>query len=289
MSQRSTRRRLNRALARLDRAQAGGDEVGSVEKARQAATPVVANSRRPLGLVAALVLAVLVGAAVLLADSRRFSALEERVDELAASNIALAAKATDRDSETRKSADALERALAVANRQASALENANKIASDALSAGKRAWVGVVNARIDGRLAANTDLALLVEYRNSGHEPATDLAVIQTPIVIETDKRADPATLSRLEQFAQRCMAENYVGAGIAFPSGDGQTYQAEAAIKASDIDDALVDGRKLVIVQGCIVYMTSGSIHHSSSCLYFQAGRTSPDHFSTCAKGAAAD
>jgi hypothetical protein len=281
MSERSTRRRLNLALARLRRREEADPD------SRRGVDPAAPPAARSLQTIARLLAAFVVvvaalGVAIAFLQWRQTAALDDRVNSLVKAMA-------DREGELKKSAEATDRALAVANQQSAALENANKIASDALAVGRRAWLGVTGARIDGRLEPNADLTIVVEYRNTGREPATNLAVIATPFVIEAEKRAEPSTMSRLEQFADRCMAENYVGASIAFPSDDTQKYQAEAVIKASDVDNALVDGRKLVIVETCIVYMSSGAIHHSAACNFFQGGRTPQDRFAACAKGAAAD
>ena len=282
MSVRSTRRRLNRALGRERRhgRADGADSPGDVALSLGAAARSLQAMAR-LFAIFVLVVAAL-GIAISFVQWRQTSLLGDRLDNLSKAM-------SDRDADVKKSAEASERALALAHRQATALENANKIASDALAVGRRAWVGVVNARIDGRLERNADLDILIDYRNTGHEPATDLAVIATPLVIEAEKRAEPATMSRLQQFADRCLAESYVGAALAFPNDEGTPYQAETVVKAGDVDDAMVDGRKLVIVETCIVYMSSGAIHHSAACHFFQGGRTPPDRFAVCAKGAAAD
>jgi hypothetical protein len=281
MLDRSTRRRLNRASARRDRDNEHERATGAVPSAP--ALPNAARSLRAIaGLMAALLVAAVVSVALSYLRQRQIAVLGDRLDGFAKA-------LTERDDDLKKAAVTSERALALANRQAAALENANKIAGDALALGRRAWVGVSNAHIDGRLAANADLAIAIDYRNTGREPAADLAMIATPFVIETEKRAEPQTMSRLEQFADRCLAENYVGGGVAFPGSEGQTYQADAIVKASDVDDALVDGSKLVIVQSCIVYRSGGAIHHSAACHFFQSGKTPPDRFSLCAKGVAAD
>ena len=234
----------------------------------------------------ALVLVAIVSAAIAALQLRELISGSARTEDIATRGANAAA---DQTNELKRTAERLERAIATMNRQAAALEGANKIAVDALSAGRRAWVGVADARIEGALEANADLNFTVDYRNTGHEPATNLALVETPIVIDGEKRADPSTMSRLEQFAQRCLAEDYVGAMIAFPTGDFQNYQASAVLKASDVDQDLVDGRKIVVLQGCIVYMTEGVVRHSASCLYFQSGKTRLVRFPTCAKGNEAD
>ena len=151
-------------------------------------------------------------------------------------------------------------------------------------ASERAWVGPRNARSDNPTIGK-DLKIIIDYQNTGREPAIktiyDVDVFASEINV-------PAATTKVEDFIGKCkIAWKPTQAQVVFPTGGGlgNGYALNKTIKATEIDQDVIDGNKSLIVDGCFVYESTNIIHFSSFCYYFTAKRTEPQNWNICVSG----
>jgi hypothetical protein len=175
-----------------------------------------------------------------------------------------------------------------------------KIAADdahvALVAANRAWIGPVKATL-GTLpsaAPAEDITVPLSFRNTGHEPATDAAIIGGSDAISIDATYDEIH-AKEQSFADYCFsvpaAKNIAAAEsiVVFPGGDASNdYNTGVTIGSELMDWDVIYGRKYVYVHACVVYQTFGEVRHTSVCYYAQAGKTIGS-LPLCDKGNRAD
>src|SRR5580693_1979766 len=75
--------------------------------------------------------------------------------------------------QTNKIIDANSKLVDASTKQAEAAAENAKIARDSYVASQRAWVGPRNAKISNAPAADKDLPIILEYGNTGREPAIE--------------------------------------------------------------------------------------------------------------------
>jgi hypothetical protein len=175
-----------------------------------------------------------------------------------------------------------------------------RIAADdahkALVAANRAWIAPVSLTLGAIPSAppTEDITVLLPFRNTGHEPATDAF-----IVAGSDSIAIAATYDDIhakeQSFEDYCFSipgANHMASAVSaviFP-GDSSTsyFNRYIRIRSDLIDWDAVYGRKYVYVHACVVYQTFGEVRHTSVCYYAQAGK-SVGNLPFCDKGNRAD
>ncbi len=186
---------------------------------------------------------------------------------------------------TAKAADAAVKQSEIATRQA---ENSNK----AVAQSQRAWVGPRNARSDRSPELNKDFSAIIEYQNSGREPAIETTFDSDIFVATNDTSHLLEATARISKFISECKTRwTPTQATVVFPSvgGFGGGYQMTKALLGEEVDQVVVDGDKIVFLSGCFVYKSVGEIHRSSFCYYFKAQKTQPANWNICAVGNDAD
>jgi hypothetical protein len=175
-----------------------------------------------------------------------------------------------------------------------------KIAADdahmALVAANRAWISPVGATLGALPSApSTDeITVLVPFRNTGHEPATDASIISG-----TDSITIDATYNEIHakerSFEDYCfsipgvMHDTSAVSFVIFPgSSAANDYNGSITIRPDLIDWDVVYGKKYVYLHACVVYQTFGQVRHTSVCYYLQAGKT-VGSLPFCDKGNRAD
>jgi hypothetical protein len=179
---------------------------------------------------------------------------------------------------------------AAAKIQADAAQASVQTAHETMIASQRAWVGPINAKIDIAPVAGSPLDVVVEYRNTGKEPA--LAVFQGIDSFTFTQAEDDSgiTRSRIINFAVNCFdKQSSDGANVAYPASGSSEDQITITVPKETIDDAVVKGTKTVVILGCFAYETSGATHHSSFCFLFKAGKTKLQNLNYCPAGSHAD
>jgi hypothetical protein len=175
-----------------------------------------------------------------------------------------------------------------------------KIAADdahvALVAANRAWIGPVGATLGAIPSAppTGDITVLLPFRNTGHEPATDASIIGGSGSISIDAPYDEihAKEQSFEDYCFSIPAANQMASAesiVVFPGGDSNNgYNGSITISSDLIDWDVVYGKKYVYVHACVVYRTFGEVRHTSVCYYAQAGKTM-GRLPFCDKGNRAD
>src|SRR5215469_6581810 len=161
-----------------------------------------------------------------------------------------------------------------------------KIAADdahmALVAANRAWISPVSATLSAIPSAppTEGITVLVPFRNTGHEPATDASIISG-----TDSSSIDATYDQIHAkeraFEDYCFSISVTKDDasavsiVIFPEGSASNdYRGSITIKPDVIDWGVVYGKKYLFLHACVVYQTFGKVRHTSVCYYAQAGKT---------------
>jgi len=114
-------------------------------------------------------------------------------------------------------------------------------------ASERAWVGPSNAKIDGAPVAAKPLDVIVEYRNTGREPALNgVYDLQHKI----GKLEDPTLLSEMSEFIGQCKTMWRPNqAQVIYPTTNNE-YNLTHRVETSEIDDDVVSGESVILVYG---------------------------------------
>lgn len=177
-----------------------------------------------------------------------------------------------------------------AKKQAIAAEENAKIARDALISGQRAWVGPMNARLEGTPKAGEAIVAKVVVQNTGREPGFSFNFEPQPVVSsETDADLD----SKISTQTAWCMSKQQSkNVGVIYPSSTtfgSSAYEYGVNFAADDISEEVITGKKVLLATGCITYESEGSVRHSSFCYFYKAGTSKPDRLNICNGGNEAD
>jgi uncharacterized protein YecT (DUF1311 family) len=204
----------------------------------------------------------------------------------------LAAAAFDQAEATTRQVEIMQRQLDAADKQATAAIDASKTSRDALIAAERAWVGPRNARIDAAPTFTKDLDIIIDYQNSGREPAIE-TIWDTDVFTATDEEDNNGTVTRrIDNFIANCKTMwKPFQATVVYPSsgGLGGGYALTKTLLKESIDDDLIEGRRLIAISGCFVYRTVRTIHRSWFCYFYRNGKTKPAAWNICISGNGAD
>jgi len=179
-----------------------------------------------------------------------------------------------------------------ANKQATAAVENAKTAHDSYVASQRAWVGPRNAKISSVPSLDKDLPIILEYGNTGREPAFE-AVQDTDVFTATEDEDNAgAPNQRVNDFIGKCkMMWRPEKAIVVYPSVglSAANYSLTRTIDKSLIDEGVVSGTRLVFFSGCFSYKTIDTIHRSWFCYFYKAGKTEISNWSICPYGNGAD
>jgi hypothetical protein len=175
-----------------------------------------------------------------------------------------------------------------AGKQAQAAIDSAQTAQASMVASQRAWVGPRNAKSDIAPEIGKDLKIVVEYQNTGREPA-----LETIFDAEAFAAPDSAESGvRINDFIAQCKIKwKPTQKGVVFPAGPtSSSYELTAPMDANSIDQDVIDGNKVIFIDGCFNYKSAGGIHRTSFCYYFSsAKKTKPANWNICGVGNDAD
>ena len=180
-----------------------------------------------------------------------------------------------------------------ANKQATAAAENAKTARDSYVASQRAWVGPHNAKIDGDIAIGKPLKVVVEYQNTGREPA--LNFIYTGDVFDSTDEDETAgiTFQKISASFRGCREAELTGGGtVVFPASGGfsSTGQALNITKPEFfVDQDMVDGKKTIVINGCFLYKSVGETRHSFFCYFYRTKISNTSNLNICTNGNGAD
>jgi len=175
-----------------------------------------------------------------------------------------------------------------------------KIAADdahiALVAANRAWIGPVSATLDAMPSAppGGEITVLIPFRNTGHEPATDASIVGSSDSISIDATYDEihAKEQSFEDYCFSISGAKHMTSAVAvvvFPGGSiTNDFKGSITVRSDLIDWDVIYGKKYVFLHACVVYETFGEVRHTSVCYYAQAGNT-VGSLPFCDKGNRAD
>ena len=166
----------------------------------------------------------------------------------------------------------------------------------ALVAANRAWISPVSATLGAIPSAPPAEAInvLVPFRNTEHDPATDASIVSGSNSIAIDATYDQIH-AKERAFEDYCFSisgtKNDASAVsiVIFPGGSANNdFAGSIAIKPNVIDWDVVYGKKYLFLHACVVYQTFGKVRHTSVCYYAQASQT-VGSLPFCDKGNRAD
>lgn len=197
----------------------------------------------------------------------------------------------DQLEEMRSSSLQTDKMIAVAAAQAEASKISAEVAQQTLIASQRAWVGPVNAKVDGAVEADKPVNVVISVRNTGREPAKNFFWGTNGMITTPDEDTSGALGEKIMIYLQRCLATpSKERTQVIYPStGFGSGFDFTITFPKQDIDADVTSGNKMLIVQGCLVYDTFGKTKHSAFCYFFKSGTTKPDHLNICTGGTDAD
>jgi len=160
---------------------------------------------------------------------------------------------------------------------------------------QRAWIAPIGARLNGELITGQPINVLVDFANSGKEPALNLINVATAGIsfpmseqeLTAELKFGPAAPSAIDRCA------------IAIPrNGFPAIYPATVQHQAADIgnawiaDDAVLNRKRIFFLHGCFGYLTMSEVHHSQYCFWLNMEPdpgTGKPHFRPCIVGNHAD
>jgi hypothetical protein len=178
-----------------------------------------------------------------------------------------------------KSADAATKSADAATQQALNAERT-------LIQTQRAWVGPLNAAFAAEPMIGKPLEVAIEYRNTGHEPATNFIYYVTWLAVTPSEDATADFVSQLNSYVHTCRNSQWGGGGsMVFPTTAGFASGYNLTTKSNDdlVDDAVVQGSKTVFVQGCFRYKTLDIPKYTYFCYFYKAGVTKIHNLNICA------
>jgi hypothetical protein len=177
---------------------------------------------------------------------------------------------------------------ASAKDQATAAREGAGVARDNIVAGSRAWVGPNGASVDGAITTGNPAIFVINYQNSGRQPATGFVSYIAPFIITADEANSP--ISKIPENVANCRRmEPIEGAQVVYPSTGFGGNQYHTTIDKSLVDDQVIKGDKLIVIVGCFSYITFDLPHHSASCFFYKGGTTKGPELNFCAHGSYAD
>lgn len=176
------------------------------------------------------------------------------------------------------------------NRSASASATVAEDSERSLVASSRAWVGPTDAKItSGAPAVGQPVKVVISVRNSGREPARDFRWIPTKIV---SSKSDEGTLSqKVDTNLRFCLGTPSQKFGqVIYPTGGfGDGFEFTVLFDGSEIEEEVINGEKILVVQGCLTYESFGATRHSAFCFFYDNKATAPEHLNICTSGSSAD
>jgi hypothetical protein len=178
-----------------------------------------------------------------------------------------------------------------AAQQAQAAIDSAKTAQENMVAAQRAWVGPRNAKSSTGPELEKDLNIVIEYQNTGREPALETIFDVEVFVASKEEDVAGSVANRINNFTSKCKIKwNPNQRTVVFPSGStASAYELASPLSANLIDQDVINGAKAIYIDGCFVYKSAGAIRRSSFCYSFIANKTKPSNWNVCLVGNEAD
>jgi hypothetical protein len=198
----------------------------------------------------------------------------------------------------RLQAVAAQEAAAAAKEQATATTKQAETSAKEIVSASRAWVGPLTATVN-QVQKDKPIEGIVQYQNTGREPGIDLYPSVRTKAYSTEEWNNGTAAKEIVTLAQACLGVDDAnlphGLQVVYPTTGFQSYQIHFDTSQgpeSDkviVSDDLIAGKLVFKIQGCFMYRTISSVHHSSYCYFYQANFTSLPNLNICSVGSAAD
>jgi hypothetical protein len=76
---------------------------------------------------------------------------------------------------------------------------------------------------------------------------------------------------------------------VVYPSTGFASSALFSMFPSEMIDEDVVNGKKWLVIEGCLVYRTFEKVRHSTFCYFYRGGMTKPEHLNACPSGNYAD
>jgi hypothetical protein len=190
----------------------------------------------------------------------------------------------------KQAADASIRAADAATRQSEIATKQSQNSERALVLAQRAWVGPTIAAIEGPPEIGKPLKVAIQYANSGREPALNFVYADDVFAATAADEANGVISAKVDAYFKGCKAATTLRAGqVVFPTVGNTTNNLGITTNEEFVDQAIIDGEKTIIVDGCFVYRSFDIVRHSYFCFFFNNKNTKRDSLNYCANGAGAD
>jgi hypothetical protein len=191
---------------------------------------------------------------------------------------------------TKRAADAATTQSEIATKQAEISAKQAENSDKALVQSQRAWIGPRDARLEAKPVVGQKNKYLVEYQNTGREPALSFVFHTAPLVASLSEDADGKLTGRMTDYLQKCVNTlPRALAGVVFPTSGFSVSQLSSEVDEKLIDEGVVVGEKILVIQGCFVYQTGNITRHSAFCYFYRANQTDIAHLNVCLSGNYAD
>ncbi len=156
-----------------------------------------------------------------------------------------------------------------AKKQAESAATSAETARKAMLYAQRAWVGPVSASIDGTIEPGKDVFVVVSLRNTGREPALNVAIDPDPFVITKEEDRSGVAAERMNRDINWCFSNKSKGIShVIYPSsGFGSGHDVRMKFSGEDIDAAVMRDERYLVAIGCVSYDTFG--RDKAQCLLF--------------------
>jgi uncharacterized protein YecT (DUF1311 family) len=202
-----------------------------------------------------------------------------------------AVASTKQAAASEKAADATTRAADANTKAAEAATKQSENSDKALIQSQRAWVGPRDAHLDTKPTVGQKSKFLVEYQNTGKEPALDFVFDAQPFVTTEAEEINGVAVKKMLDYMKKCIVTHArILAGVVYPSS-GFTSGSSLSVQIPDslIDEGVVTGKKSLIIQGCFAYQAGNVTRHSAFCFFYSSERTDIAHLNVCISGNYAD
>lgn len=155
----------------------------------------------------------------------------------------------------------------------------------------RAWLGPTNASMNSEPGKSQPIEIVVEYQNTGKEPATnfmhtlELSTIPAKNFFPQVPDGNDDVVGSASGWVVSCDPSKQTAGPVVFPTSGVNSYRLNATLDKKLIDDSVISGDKVIVLQGCFAYKTTGKIHHSLFCYYYKSGVTKMANLDICPSG----
>lgn len=177
--------------------------------------------------------------------------------------------------------------------QAKAAVEQAKSSEKSLISAQRAWVGPRSAKLSAEPAIGKPLEITIDYQNSGRDPALDVIWTLQPLLSTAADDSNGTLGKQIAQYMQACKSTSqWAGGNVVYPTTSGfggSGYILFTKSNPNVVDESLVKGDKILIVQGCFLYRSFDVPRHSYFCYFWQKDRSKFDNLNICIQGHYAD